>query len=477
MSETRPSSSAQRADDSTNVSLEAGALNQISAPERKQDDREVQTNTNEMMQDFAVYEDGPSPLLESTRTLLTPKVEVARERTPLERCYERTYSRPADPEYARLLGPNAFDVILTAKASTRPDFQKSQSIKKEYKKVSGPAAAGESELPIELNRRRLHKHNTGIRLVPDSQDSGDQRNLNSEPAVMPADDNIWPQGVFGSTSDDEYREIFRRHNFSFSKLPPTKKSFCRVCGLWKPANRDPKFICNDCFLEIPTTNAQSSSSSSLCRRCGNCLLDKPIDGFKVINGRPVCSDCGAVGIQKRTGRALSDQHADHRDVVRGNMIIQPANNKRRRTSSRPPGFVGTKDLLPSLRNPVATVATQKARPNRKSFQEEELIRSHKSLSQQDQQAWQYEKSIVSDNTEPPSSDRNSHGFSEANSRLIDLGIKTAANGPRIWIKVPRNAPLGEMFVAALQSDNALRGYAFMLPGQFVRWDDTPDQVC
>lgn len=62
-------------------------------------------------------------------------------------------------------------------------------------------------------------------------------------------------------------------------------------------------------------------------------------------------------------------------------------------------------------------------------------------------------------------------------RLIKLGIKTVPDAPPIWIEVSRSAPLGEMFIAALQSNEAIRSYVFMLPDRFVRWDDTPDQVC
>jgi hypothetical protein len=70
----------------------------------------------------------------------------------------------------------------------------------------------------------------------------------------------------------------------------------------------------------------------------------------------------------------------------------------------------------------------------------------------------------------------SHAPVRSNSQLIKLGIKTVPAGIPIWIEVSRSAPLGEMFVTALRSDNALRGYAFMLPDQFVRWDDTPHEV-
>lgn len=61
-------------------------------------------------------------------------------------------------------------------------------------------------------------------------------------------------------------------------------------------------------------------------------------------------------------------------------------------------------------------------------------------------------------------------------QLIKLDIKTMSDGISIWLQVSRSAPLGEMLVTALQTDDALRGYVFMLPGQFNHWDDTPDKV-
>lgn len=478
MSEARPSSSIQSAGDPTNVSLEAVVLDQISPSEGNQDDREVQSNTRETTEDFAVYEDGISPLTKSTRTLLNSEVEVPQEKTRLERRQERTYSRPTDPEYARLLGPNVFDVIFTAKALTKPDFQKSQLIRKEDKKVDGPPGRSKNNtgVPSDWIRKRRHSDITGTGTLPNSQDLDYQHILSAEPIATAVDGTTWPRRVSVSTLDDEYREIFRRHNFSFSNLPQSTNTICRVCGRWKSISQNSRYhrICNDCYLTITTTKVQPSSSSSICRRCENCLSDKPIDGFKVISGRTVCYDCRTIGSQKGNHRACPDQHADHRDAVRGNMIIQPVNNKRRRRDSRPPGFVGSKDLLKSLKNPVVT---QKAGPKRKYVQQDEATGLHGILSRRDQRAWQCEESMKSDNPEPPSSTRSTQGPSVSNSRLINLGIKTATTGPPVWIRVSRSAPLGEMFVAALQSDDALRGYAFMLPGQFVRWDDTPDEVC
>ena len=284
------------------------------------------------------------------------------------------------------------------------------------------------------------------------------------------DETAWSRGAFGSKADDEYREIFRRHNFSFTNPHPVKILSCRVCGLWKPTNPRHYQICIDCYLATSTTNAQPYSFPPLLRTCGSCLFDKPLDGFKVINGRPVCSDCRIVGVH--TSRSFSDGHMnDYHDASRA---VQSAAKKRRRTGSRPPGFVDSRDLLKSLKNPVAT---QRAQLKQRSVQAKEAARLYETLSQQDQQARQYKKKIKSSNSEPPSSSSYSHIPVDTNSGFVNLGIKTGPQGPLIWIRVSRSAPIGEMFVAALQSDDALRGYAFMLPDRFVRWDDTPDEVC
>jgi hypothetical protein len=79
-------------------------------------------------------------------------------------------------------------------------------------------------------------------------------------------------------------------------------------------------------------------------------------------------------------------------------------------------------------------------------------------------------------TKSPSQPRYSPPSVQSNNQLVRLGIKSMPGGILIWLTVPCSAPLGEMFVAALQSDESLRGYVFMLPGQFVRWDDTPNKV-
>jgi len=80
------------------MSLGAGVLNQISPPERKQDDQIIISDTNKITEDLAVCQDGINPLTESTHIFLNPKVEATQEKTRLERRHKRTYSRPTDPE-------------------------------------------------------------------------------------------------------------------------------------------------------------------------------------------------------------------------------------------------------------------------------------------------------------------------------------------------------------------------------------------
>jgi len=471
MSERRLSSSLQRADDSTDMSLEAGVLSQISPPERKQDDQSMKSDTNKTTEEFAVHKDGINPLTESTYTLLDPKVEATQEKTRLERRHERTYSRPMDPEYTRLLGPAFSNDVLKAEKCIRVGFQGSPMVTKEDEEVCGPPEIGKNDIESSSGRgtKMCDSNSIGVSGLPDSQDTGCQNNVSSE-SVTAVDETAWPRRVFGSKADNEYREIFRRHNFSFTDPRPVKKSLCCVCGLWKPTNPRDYRVCNDCYLATSTTNAQPYSFPPLLRTCGSCLFDKPLDGFKVINGRPVCSDCRIVGVH--TSRSFSDGHMnDYHDASRA---VQSAAKKRRRTGSRPPGFVDSRDLLKSLKNPVAT---QRAQSKPRSVQAKEAARLYETLSQQDQQARQYETKTKSSNNVPQFSNSYSHISVDTNSRFVNLGIKVGPQGPPIWVRVSRSAPIGEMFVAALQSDDALRGNAFMLPDRFVRWDDTADEVC
>lgn len=250
MSERRLSKSSQRADDSMNVSPGVEVLNQISPPGRKQDDQERESDINKTTEEFVVYQDGINPLIESTYTLLDPNVEATQEQTRLERRHKRTYSRPMDPEYTRLLDPATSNDDPTSERRIRLGFQGSPMITKEDEEVCGPPETGknDTESPSHCGTKRRNSNSIGVSGLPDSRDTGYQgiRRLGS--AVAAVDEIAWPRRVFGSKADDEYREIFRRYNFSFTDPPPVKKLSCRVCGLWEPTNPRHYQICNDCYL-------------------------------------------------------------------------------------------------------------------------------------------------------------------------------------------------------------------------------------
>jgi hypothetical protein len=170
---------------------------------------------------------------------------------------------------------------------------------------------------------------------------------------------------------------------------------------------------------------------------------------------------------------FSFQHIDEYHHTTSDSVIQPAKRNHRPSRSRPHGYIDSENLLGSLSRPSTPRETA---PKRKSVQEEKAIRLYEGISQRDQQAWQDRQRMMTSIAKPVPLTSHSHAPVKSNSQLIKLGIKTVPEGIAIWVEVSRSAPLGEMFVTALRSDNALRGYAFMLPDQFVRWDDTPDKV-
>ena len=185
----------------------------------------------------------------------------------------------------------------------------------------------------------------------------------------------------------------------------------------------------------------------------------------------MCFDCRAAGFHKRTDRAFSGQHTDHRDDIHGDGIVLTPKEERQRRPSRPPGFVDSKSILKDLKKPVNA---RRAAPKRKLVQEDVAL--YDAIAQRDMTTRERKTRMDSANIESSSLSGYSQAPIKPNSRLIRLGIRTAFNGPPIWVKVSRSAPLEKMFMAALQSGDAPRGYVFMLPGRYVHLDGTTDEV-
>jgi hypothetical protein len=382
--ECRVSRSTPIATYSTKMALEAGVPDKLLRIKEKQDDDNAQSTPNSNIHDSTVHKSDISPMPSYASAVLYPTNEDAQRKTRAERRHERAFSGPVDPEYARILGSATFNNAPSRDISTRTSFMRSPTIKKEDKECSDPSEADEdvTEIIRDWNRKYRHNDDIGPKLVHSSRDSGYRRILSSETALSPVNGTVWSQQVSAHKPHDEYRSIFRRHEFRF-------------------------------------------------------------------------------------------QHIDEYHHTISDSVVQPAKRNHRPSRSRLPGYMDSDNLLRSLSRPSTSRETA---PKRKSVQEEEAIRLYEAISHRDQQAWQKRQRMMPSIAQPVPLASYSHAPVRPNSQLIKLGIKTVPAGIPIWIEVSRSAPLGEMFVTALQSDDALRSYVFMLPGQYVRWDDTPDEA-
>jgi hypothetical protein len=407
---------------STRATPEAGVPDQILPTKWKPDNDNIQLTSNIETENSTA---------EGTNLL---PADLTRSKTAL--------SSPVDPGYARILSSTALDT------NSRVSDEDVESILGDW------------------DRKYRRKNSGRIRNLHDPQDSDHEDVLSPGPATAP-ENVIYNRKPSDSNPDDEYRRIFRRHNFDFNDPAPVKESLCHVCGRWKPVIQHRKYrqICNGCRLAFSTKQPFHTT-------CGSCFAAKPVHDVEVINGHSRCSDCRAAGFHKRTNRAFSDQHADQRDDVHGDGIVLTPREERQRRPSRPPGFVDSKSILKDLRKPVNA---RRAAPKRKLVQEEDVA-LYDAIAQRDMIMRKRRTMMESADTESSSISGYSEAPMKSNSQLIRLGIRTASNGPPIWIKVSRSAPLEKMFMAALQSDDALRGYVFMLPGRYVHMDDTPNEV-
>jgi hypothetical protein len=416
------------------AALEAGVPDQILHTKRKPDNDNVLLTSNDDTKDSIAEETNLLPADVTFETPRDTKHGKFRSKTAL--------SGPVDPGYARVLGSTAWDT----------------NFRGTHKDVNVILGDGDRKYRRKNSMRTRHLH--------DPQDVDDEDVLSSGPATAP-DNIIYNRKSSETNSDDEYRRIFRRYNFNFSDPAPVKESLCHVCSTWTPVIQHPKYhrICNECRLTFSTKQPFHTI-------CGVCFAAKPVHDVEVINGHPACFDCRAAGFHKRTDRALLNQLMGHRDDVHGNGIVLTPEEKRQRRPSRPPGFVDSKSILQDLKKPVDT---QRAAPRRKPVQGEDVA-LYDAIAQRDMITRKRRTRMESANTGSSSLSGYSQAPMQSNSRLIRLGTRTASNSPPIWIKASRSAPLENMFTAALRSDDALRGYVFMLPGRYVHMNDTPDEV-
>lgn len=337
----------------------------------------------------------------ASATISDSKSQVAHDTTLQESSYKNPCRGPIDPEYAGILGSTNLVNTHTRDGFLKAASSQSLTIKKESKESSPVPKINQNGSDVLDNSQRNHE-STRCR----------------------------------KSDDDDYREIFRRHNFSFKQPTP-------------------------------------SSSRPARQLCHVCQVLKPYSQFETVKVRPTCYECLATeqvinGLPQLANPRPLEQQSEKRKSVKHESVVQSKDMRPKRVRSAiPAGYVNSKNILRSLRNPTAT---SKSLPKWKIAQEQDSSRLLEETLQIVQETMHGNRDTFS-----PSHPNNTS--TKPPPRLIKLGLKTLPGVPPIWIEVSRSAPLGEMFVAALQSDKALRSYIFMLPDKFVRWDDTPDKVC
>jgi hypothetical protein len=482
--ERRLSLSTQIATYSTKVALDAGVPDTFLRTKRKQGNDNASSISSEDDNDTTTYKGEDSLMLGHACTGLLQTSEVAQRKTRNERRDLREFSGPIDPEYARLLGSTTFSSNHGQDRSTHAAFSRSSGIRREDKDPFGPSNASEDVTNIlsDWNRKYRRNDNEKLRFLGDSRDSTYTRILSSDTALAPVNVFFAPQQVSASEPDSQYLRILRQHEFSSHTPSPARDQICLDCNIRKPATQYPGYrqICNDCYAAKLSSEGfcqktGKRSTRAFGRICGSCSEPKRGNVFKKVNGRSICSDCLANvrGSHQRTDQSSPDQPLSDDGNTTDNSVVLPTRKTRRRGHPRPHGFIDATDRLKSLHKPIASGETTL---KRKSVQVEEATRLYEDVARRDQQARQKKQMMEPSNTKSPPRKCYSHSPVESNSQLNKLGVKTSPQGYPIWLAVSRTAPLGEIFVAALHSDDALRGFVFMLPGQFVRWDDTPDKV-
>ncbi|KAI5207603.1 hypothetical protein AUEXF2481DRAFT_409365 [Aureobasidium subglaciale EXF-2481] len=200
------------------------------------------------------------------------------------------------------------------------------------------------------------------------------------------------------------------------------------------------------YHEISRRHAASSEAQFVCDKCGE--IQPAGQGRLASVDHPTCLTCHSATVQKQN-------------------LTKSRKASSTSTKRKEPQFIKHKSILKSMRNspsiptPVSKNGTTQPVVRFAGEEMQEIInpRAIKSIE-------------VVEALPVASEDLPGDGSSD----FIKLGVKTMPGQSPIWIGVSRDAPLGELFVAALQSDDALRGYVFMLPGQFVRWDDTAEEL-
>ncbi|CAD0011996.1 unnamed protein product, partial [Aureobasidium pullulans] len=398
---------------------------------------------------FPIYEDGSSTLLEEVP--VKPESPRALKQRRIDRLSDdRETGIFLNPDYARSLNSSTGHQSVTADPEMFPEEERKLGFQGDGENVDDLLSAWRRGYePDDVEARALDRRHARDELVNwrHTFDNISERPVDPDyarilgsaaPAVFPSTDTAtgrfspeeWPRKVYGPDHDEEYRRIFERHEMSFGQpltrsRVPLFSSSVRETGIFHGGR-----TCQTCQSILQQDTGYRDDSDEHVKQ------DKCADGFGG-SSQSITSSCSTA----RRGRSKKDTSLqDSRSPKK-----EPCSK-----STTPVEYIKQKSILEDIRG--SRPARPKSQVETNSVPDgflERLEQRETSISQ---------LPIVS------------------RLRFVKLGVMTGPDQLPIWIRMSRSAPLSELFIAAVQSDEALRNHVFMLPGQFVRWDDTPDKM-
>ncbi|THV83482.1 hypothetical protein D6D29_03851 [Aureobasidium pullulans] len=438
---------------------------------------------------FPIYEDGISTLVEE----IPIKSESSRAlKQRLDRLSDdRETGISLDSGYARILNSGIGRQSITADPEMFSEEERKLGFQGDGENVDDLLSVWRRDhKPDDAKARALDRRHTRDELVnwrltfdniPEGSVDPDYARIlgSAAPAVFPSTDTAngrfspeeWPRKVYGPDHDEEYRRIFERHEMSFgqpltrSRVPLVEKMICSSCGLLKTPHEFSSSVretgifhggrtCQTCQSILQQDTGYRDDSDEHVKQ------DKCADGFGG-SSQSITSSCSTA----RRGRSKKDTS------------LQDSRSPKKETSSKsttPVKYIKQSSILKDIRGP------RSARPKSQTETDSDPDGFLKRLEQMDQQIQRKMPHISTTDVDSPSSWPLETSISPlpivSRLRFVKLGVMTRPGQLPIWIRVPRSAPLSELFIAAVQSDEVLRSHVFMLPGRFVRWDDTPDKL-
>ncbi|THX62021.1 hypothetical protein D6D06_00240 [Aureobasidium pullulans] len=439
---------------------------------------------------FPIYEDGSSTLLEeipikseSSRALKQRRIDRLSD--------DRETGIFLDPDYARILNSSTGGQSVTADPEMFPEEERKLDFQGDGENVDDLLSVWRRDhKPDDAKARALDRRHARDELVswrhtfdsvPEGPVDPDYARIlgSAAPAVFPSTDTAndrfspeeWPRKVYGPDHDEEYRRIFQRHEISFgqpltrSRVPLVEKMTCSSCGLLKTPREFSSSVretgifhggrtCQTCQSILQQDTGYRDDSDEHVKQ------DKCADGFGG-SSQSITSSCSTA----RRGRSKKDTS------------LQDSRSPKKETRSKSTTlieYIKPKSILKSVRG------SRPARPKSQVETDSDPDGFLERLEQRDQQIQRGMPHISMTDVDSPSSWPFQASISQlpivSRLRFVKLGVMTGPDQLPIWIRVPRSAPLSELFIAAVQSDEVLRSHVFMLPGRFVRWDDTADKL-